>query len=157
MASGIWFFGLSGAGKTYASKIAATHIDNAFLVDGDVVRKFVTPNAGYSATDRKNQLKLVFGLAKLVLENGYFPIISTVTMNEDIFACCLDLDIRILEIKRSKEQREAAKDIYRNSKNVVGKDIEVTEMNTDSIYNSGTPSFVSDVERYTERYILKEL
>ena len=36
---GIWFFGLSGSGKTYASKIIKKIKKNSITIDGDDVRK----------------------------------------------------------------------------------------------------------------------
>ena len=55
--TGIWFFGLAGAGKTFASQICGNLIDRSFLIDGDDVRKFVSFDLGYSEIDREIQIK----------------------------------------------------------------------------------------------------
>ena len=53
---GLWFFGMSGSGKTYLSKILKNKIKNSVLVDGDVVRKYVSFDLGYSLKDREHQI-----------------------------------------------------------------------------------------------------
>ena len=81
---GIWFYGLSGSGKTYASKILVKKKKNSILIDGDDVRKFLSQDLGYSSNDRKIQIRRIFGMAKIVLKSNLFPIISTVYMNKFI-------------------------------------------------------------------------
>ena len=38
--TGIWFFGLSGTGKSFASKFIGKYHKNCLIIDGDVVRKY---------------------------------------------------------------------------------------------------------------------
>ena len=38
---GIWFCGLSGSGKSYASNFMSKKISESIKIDGDVVRKFL--------------------------------------------------------------------------------------------------------------------
>tara|TARA_B110000503_G_C6858847_1_gene293970 strand:- start:50 stop:322 length:273 start_codon:yes stop_codon:yes gene_type:complete len=79
---GIWFYGLSGSGKTFLSKILKLKIKNSILVDGDNVRKLVSADLGYSKEDREIQIKRVFGISKIIIESEKFPIISTVYFNK---------------------------------------------------------------------------
>ena len=81
---GIWFYGLSGTGKTYASKILAKKKKNSILIDGDDVRKLLSQDLGYSSHDREIQIKRIFGITKIVLKSNLFPVISTVYMNKYI-------------------------------------------------------------------------
>ena len=57
---GIWFYGLSGSGKTYASKLILKENKNSFLIDGDDVRKFLSQDLNYSLQDRKIQIRRIF-------------------------------------------------------------------------------------------------
>ncbi|MDC3296240.1 adenylyl-sulfate kinase, partial [Candidatus Pelagibacter sp.] len=78
MSKGLWFFGLSGSGKTYLSKKISSKIKKSFLIDGDVVRDLISFDLGYKKSDRIKQNKRVLGIAKIVIKNGYYPIISSV-------------------------------------------------------------------------------
>ena len=81
---GLWFFGLSGSGKTYISKKIAKKIENSFLIDGDVVRSLLSFDLGYSLKDRIKQNKRVLGLAQIAILNNKFPIISSVYLDPSI-------------------------------------------------------------------------
>ena len=50
---GIWFYGLSGSGKSFASSVCKEFIPNAFVLDGDDVRKYVSTDLSYSEIDKK--------------------------------------------------------------------------------------------------------
>jgi adenylylsulfate kinase len=80
----LWFFGLSGSGKTYISKKIAKKIKNSFLIDGDVVRSLISFDLGYSLNDRIKQNKRVLGLAKIAILNNQFLIISSVYLDPTI-------------------------------------------------------------------------
>ena len=43
---GIWFYGLSGSGKTHISKNLKKKIKNSVIVDGDNVRKLISKDLG---------------------------------------------------------------------------------------------------------------
>ena len=64
--TGIWFFGPSGCGKTFASKFITRHKKNYIIIDGDVVRKYISFDLGYSKQERDKQIKRVYGIAKSV-------------------------------------------------------------------------------------------
>ena len=139
--NGMWFFGLAGSGKTFASQICAQFIEKAFLIDGDEVRKLISFDLGYSSPDRKVQIKRVFGLAQIAISNYQFPIISTVTMTEEICQNCSQVGIEVLQIIRPITQLHSVRRIYATDQNVVGKDIHQIELNTNKLYNSGGPEF----------------
>ena len=54
---GLWFVGLAGVGKTYASNYFIKKIKNSVKVDGDEVRKYISFDLGYGIEDRKNKFK----------------------------------------------------------------------------------------------------
>ena len=53
---GIWFYGLSGSGKSYISKILHSKMSDSVLVEGDTVRKCISTDLGYSKKDREIQI-----------------------------------------------------------------------------------------------------
>ena len=55
---GIWFYGLSGSGKTFASKIILKDISKSIEIDGDQVRKYISFDLGYNIKDRKIQIRV---------------------------------------------------------------------------------------------------
>ena len=97
---GIWFFGLSGSGKTYFSEKIKSKIKNYVLVDGDNVRKLISTDLNYSKVHRKIQISRVLGIARLIIESNKFPIISTVYMDKNISHLCKKNKIMCVMILR---------------------------------------------------------
>ena len=81
---GVWFYGISGSGKTQASKYLKKKIKNSIILDGDHVRKFISFDLGYTVKDRKVQIKRMLGLGKICIKSKIFPILSTVYMNTNL-------------------------------------------------------------------------
>ena len=142
---GIWFYGLSGSGKTYASKILVKKKKNSILIDGDDVRKFLSQDLGYSSNDRKIQIRRIFGMAKIVLKSNLFPIISTVYMNKFIAKNLKKNQIHLVKINRDLKKIMKKHKTYKNKKNVVGKDIKLQPIKTTQIFNSGEKSFCKNI------------
>ena len=138
---GIWFYGLSGSGKSFASSVCKEFIPNAFVVDGDHVRKYVSTDLSYSEIDRKVQTKRILGISKIVLQNNMFPIISTVTMRSDLLIECNKLQIEVVLLNRPMDQIYHVREIYKNRSNVVGKDIVLEKFDTRTLANDGTDKF----------------
>ena len=67
---GLWFYGLSGSGKSYASKIATKRKKKSFLIDGDYVRKFISEDLGYTLRDRKIQIRRILGIVRISLKSN---------------------------------------------------------------------------------------
>ena len=108
---GIWFYGLSGSGKSFASSVCKEFIPNAFVVDGDDVRKYVSTDLSYSEIDRKVQTNRILGISKIVIQNKMFPIISTVTMQSDLLVECNKLQIEVVLLSRPMDQIYKAREI----------------------------------------------
>ena len=83
VANGIWFYGLSGSGKTTSSKYLKKNIfKNALILDGDQIRKHISIDLGFRMEDRVKQLQRIVGLCKICVNSKIFPICSTVYMNK---------------------------------------------------------------------------
>ena len=146
--NGIWIYGLAGSGKTFASKLVAKQIPSAFLIDGDIVRRHISFDLGYTKTEREIQLKRLLGLGILAFGNKLFPIISSVTMNEYIADECQKSNFLLLRIERNMRQLRAVRSLYDLEKNVVGVDQVLPNIDTDSIFNDGTDKFKKEVDDY---------
>ena len=148
--NGIWFFGRAGAGKTFASQVCSKIIDNAFIIDGDDVRKLISFDLGFSKSDREIQIKRVMGLAEIALKNSQIPIVSTVTMSEGIHRRCEQLGIGVVNIIRPIDQLHKVREIYATQLNVVGKDIKEYASETINLYNNGTPEFEDEIKDFVK-------
>ena len=91
--NGIWFYGLSGSGKTTSAKYLKKYIfKNALILDGDQIRKYISVDLGFKMEDRVKQLQRIVGLCKICVNSKIFPICSTVYMNKKA----------IIELKKQK-------------------------------------------------------
>ena len=120
MKKGLWLYGLSGSGKSYLSKKILKQKKNGFIIDGDEVRKLISFDLKYHLNDRIKQNKRVLGIAKLVIKNGYYPIISSVYLDPIISENVKKIGIKIINVVTSRKR--VNKKIL-NKKNVVGKSI----------------------------------
>jgi adenylylsulfate kinase-like enzyme len=130
---GLWFFGLSGSGKTYITKKISRKIKNSFLIDGDVVRSLVSFDLGYSLKDRIKQNKRVLGLAKIAILNNQFPIISSVYLDLKISKEIKKNNINVINLIQKKNANINKK--LSNKKNVVGRDIIQPKINCEVLEN----------------------
>lgn len=79
----IWLTGLSGAGKTTLAKgllqqLTASGIA-AVLLDGDLLRKGINNDLGFTREDRKENARRVAEIAKLFTDAGIIPIVAVIT------------------------------------------------------------------------------
>ena len=110
----------------------------AFLIDGDLVRKFISQDLGYTKPERVKQNRRVLGLAKMVIRNGYYPIISSVYLDPNIFLNAKKIGIKVIKVIGSKK-RVNKKFSYK--KNVVGLTIKQPKIKCEIFenYNSSLP------------------
>ena len=148
--TGIWFFGLAGVGKTFASQICHSLIDRSFLIDGDDVRKFISFDLGYSQSDREVKIKRVLGLAEISIKNDRVPVVSTVTMSKEVYHRCNQLSFEIAHIIRPIDQLREVRDIYKKERNVVGVDIQQKSFDIQEIYNNGDEKFEELIKYFVE-------
>ena len=138
MTKGLWLFGLSGSGKTYLSKKISKKIKKPFIIDGDEVRKFINFDLGYKKSDRIKQNKRVLGLSKIVIKNGYYPIISSVYLDPKVFAEAKKNKIRVVNVFRSKKLTNYK---LTGKKNIVGKSIKQPKFKCETFNNTGKKIF----------------
>ena len=148
--TGIWFFGLAGAGKTFASQICHSLIDRSFIIDGDDVRKFISFDLGYSESDREVQIKRVLGLAEISIKNNRVPVVSTVTMSKEVYQRCNQLSFEMAHIIRPIDQLREVRDIYKTEQNVVGVDIQQKDLGIQKICNYGDTHFEGVIKSFVE-------
>ena len=147
MIKGIWFYGMSNAGKTFASNYLAKILKKPVLIiDGDVVRKYISNDLGYTLKDRKIQIKRVFGISKISIKSNIFPIISTVYMNKSLQIKLSRDKIKLIEIAREKKQLFKKK-TYKEKKNIVGIDIKFNQLRTKKIFNTGDIKFFKELKK----------
>lgn len=148
--NGIWFFGLAGVGKTFATQICRNLIDRSFLIDGDEVRKFISFDLGYSESDREIQIKRVLGLAEIAIKNDRVPLVSTVTMSKEVSQRCNQLSFEMAHIIRPMDQLRKLRDLYETEQNVVGVDIQQKDLGIRRIYNYGDENFEGVIKGFVE-------
>jgi adenylyl-sulfate kinase len=79
----LWFTGLSGSGKSaIADEIAKILVHRGLKVerlDGDIVRKSLTKDLGFTKEDRDKNIERVTFVAKLLSRNGVATIVSFIS------------------------------------------------------------------------------
>ncbi|MEW4924696.1 adenylyl-sulfate kinase [Algibacter sp. 2305UL17-15] len=82
----IWLFGLSGAGKTTLSTRLLQKMKGlnkkAMLLDGDILRKGINSNLGFSKKDRNENVRRIAEICKLLLKLDVVPIVAAITPYE---------------------------------------------------------------------------
>ena len=137
---GFWFFGLAGSGKSFASKLFYKK-KKYLIIDGDQVRKLISQDLKYKKKDRDIQINRVLGIAKIVINSGFFPIITTVWMNKITLKEAKKIGIDIIKIERDFKEVKKERNIYKSNKNVVGIDIFFENLKTKKILNTGDKLF----------------
>lgn len=137
MTKGLWLFGLSGSGKTYLSKKISKKLKKPFIIDGDETRKLISFDLGYKKSDRIKQNKRVLGLAKIVIKNGYYPIISGVYLDPKIFIEAKKNKIKVINViaPPSKTNKK-----IKDKKKIVGKDIKQPKIKCEIFKNYSNQS-----------------
>lgn len=79
----IWMTGLSGAGKTTLSISVQDELKKrgyfTKIFDGDVMRKGLCKDLGYTIEDRKENIRRIAEVAKIYLDSGIIVICSFIT------------------------------------------------------------------------------
>jgi adenylyl-sulfate kinase len=86
----LWFTGLSGAGKTTASKMVAEELQargsRLEILDGDVVRENLSKGLGFSKEDRDTNIRRIAFVADLLSRNGVPVITAAISPYREIRA-----------------------------------------------------------------------
>ena len=137
----IWIIGLSGSGKTYLAKEIFKKLKGKkILVDGDVVRKYITYKLKYNKIDREKNSILISDLCKFLEMQGFLVVCSILSifkehqkLNRKKFKNYFQI---YLKTNLSKLKKRNNKNIYTKN-NVVGKKINFpSPYNNDLIINN---------------------
>lgn len=124
----IWIIGLSGSGKTFLSKKIFKKLNGKkILVDGDVVRKYLTYDLSYTKKDREKNSQFISDLCKFLEIQGFTVVCSILSIfrkhqkqNRTKFNDYFQI---FINSKISELRKRNTKNIY-SRKNVVGKNID---------------------------------
>lgn len=142
---GIWFIGLAGVGKSFASNFIKKKIKNSITIDGDIVRKLISFDLGYNLEDREIQITRMLGIGEICIKSKKFPIISTVYMNNKTYKKAKKLGIDVIQIERQMKDLKKIRKLYGRKKNVVSKDIKYPKMKLKKLFNFGDSNFIKEL------------
>ncbi len=84
----LWFTGLSGSGKSTVAIALERELHKRGLLcrilDGDNIRTGINANLGFSADDRRENIRRVAEVAKLFVDTGIITIAAFVSPTEDL-------------------------------------------------------------------------
>lgn len=84
----VWFTGLSGAGKTTISQNLEQKLRRleyqVELLDGDLVRQYLTKGLGFSKKDRDENIRRIGFVANLLTRNNVVVLVSAISPYRDI-------------------------------------------------------------------------
>ena len=84
----IWFTGLSGSGKSTVALGVERELHKrgvlCRILDGDNIRSGINKNLGFSADDRKENIRRIAEVSKLFLDSGIITIAAFISPNNDI-------------------------------------------------------------------------
>tara|TARA_Y100000590_G_C15382542_1_gene886895 strand:+ start:201 stop:671 length:471 start_codon:yes stop_codon:yes gene_type:complete len=143
---GVWFYGLSGSGKTFISKTIKKKIPNSVIIDGDKVRKLISKDLNYSRNDRKIQIRRILGISKIVVDSNIFSISSSVYYDKFVQNKCKKIGILPIKIIRKNFNRILkTHKTYKNKSNVVGRDIFYQNIQTIEVINDGSSKLIKKI------------
>ena len=84
----LWFTGLSGSGKSTVAIAVERELQRRGLLcrilDGDNIRTGINSNLGFSADDRKENIRRIAEVAKLFVDTGIITIAAFISPTEEL-------------------------------------------------------------------------
>jgi adenylyl-sulfate kinase len=74
-----WFTGLSGSGKSTIAKEVHKILGRVVILDGDIFRKGLSKDLGFSREDRNENLRRAAEVAKIINDIGYNVIVAFIS------------------------------------------------------------------------------
>ena len=162
----IWFTGLSGAGKTTLAKELEKRLhQNGYLtqvLDGDNIRTGINNNLGFSEEDRRENIRRISEVSKLLIHSGVITINSFISPTSEIRHMAMDIigkenfiEIHVHAPLEVCEQRDV-KGLYKKAregkiKNFTGIDAPFEEpKNADIRVDTSKLSVVESIEKIVE-------
>ncbi len=91
----IWFTGLSGSGKSTIAIALERELQKRGLLcqilDGDNIRSGINNNLGFSAEDRKENIRRIAEVGKLFVHTGIITIAAFISPNEELREMASDI------------------------------------------------------------------
>lgn len=118
----IWLFGLSGAGKTTLANGLSTVLEanniKTFILDGDIVRQGISANLGFCRQDRRENVRRIAELCKILLRVEVIPIVAAITpyrSDRKLVKCILGNQLILVSVECSLYECEKRdpKGLYR--------------------------------------------
>ncbi len=79
----VWFTGLSGSGKTTIARALELELNERgappFVIDGDLVRRGLCSDLGFSAADRVENMRRIAELARLIVDGGLVAVVACIS------------------------------------------------------------------------------
>ncbi|QOQ97859.1 adenylyl-sulfate kinase [Helicobacter winghamensis] len=119
----VYITGLSGSGKTTLAKAVVKQIENtlgikSIFLDGDILRECVVNN-DYSTQGRFNMASYYVKVAKLLVDQGFVVVLSTISMFDKVRAFNVEnfkhyLEV-YLEVSEEIRKQRDPKDFYKRN------------------------------------------
>ena len=148
----IWFTGLSGSGKTTFAKLVLKEIkkiNNFYHLDGDHFRSLMNNDLGFSLKDRDiNAIRIINFVKSLDQQKINVFVSANLTSkkfrlkNKKMFKNYMEI---LLSVKKEILFKRDYKKVYKNKRNVVGKDIKFYTGTADIIIENN--SSVKDLKK----------
>lgn len=91
----LWFTGLSGSGKSTVAIALERELHRRGLLcrilDGDNIRSGINANLGFSADDRKENIRRIAEVAKLFVDTGIITIAAFISPTEELRQMAADI------------------------------------------------------------------
>lgn len=149
---GLWFYGMSGAGKTTTSNYIVTKLKNDKIsyihIDGELTRQYINFDLGYEKKDRELVIKRNYGMAIIALASNNFPIVCSVFMNQEISKLLEKKNIKLIKIERNMDLQFDQHPTYKNKSNIVGKDIIYSDIKKYlKLFNSSDKNYFDEIDK----------
>jgi adenylylsulfate kinase len=98
----VWFTGLSGSGKSTLARALASRLDALSIgyeiLDGDEIRRDLSPDLGFSASDRDENIRRIGFLARLLNRHEVVSIVAAISPYHEMREAVRRRSARFLQV-----------------------------------------------------------